>query len=79
MWGPVASCRLTVYHASTGRDMVGALGAEVDRLETEIQQIMPGIRHIDLVRPQVANFFENKAVKASPERYRSSHPMCSPQ
>ncbi|EIE24063.1 hypothetical protein COCSUDRAFT_28593 [Coccomyxa subellipsoidea C-169] len=33
---------------SYGRDMVGALGAEVDRLETEIQQIMPGIRHIDL-------------------------------
>lgn len=31
--------------------MVGALGAEVDRLETEIQQLMPGIRHIDLVRP----------------------------
>ena len=30
--------------------MVGALGAEVDRLETEIQQLMPGIRHIDLVR-----------------------------
>ena len=29
--------------------MVGALGAEVDRLETEIQQLMPGIRHIDLV------------------------------
>ncbi|BDA46259.1 Zinc transporter 9 [Coccomyxa sp. Obi] len=33
---------------SYGRDMVGALGAEVDRLETEIQQLMPGIRHIDL-------------------------------
>jgi hypothetical protein len=32
--------------------MVGALGAEVDRLETEIQQLMPGIRHIDLVRMQ---------------------------
>jgi hypothetical protein len=32
-----------------GRDMVGALGAEVDRLETEIQQVMPSIRHIDLV------------------------------
>lgn len=30
--------------------MVGALGAEVDRLETEIQQVMPSIRHIDLVR-----------------------------
>ena len=37
-------------HACAGRDMVGALGAEVDRLETEIQQLMPGIRHIDLVR-----------------------------
>ena len=35
--------------APAGRDMVGALGAEVDRLETEIQQLMPGIRHIDLV------------------------------
>ena len=34
---------------SPGRDMVGALGAEVDRLETEIQQVMPSIRHIDLV------------------------------
>ncbi|CAL5227702.1 g10710 [Coccomyxa viridis] len=33
---------------SYGRDMVGALGAEVDRLETEIQQVMPSIRHIDL-------------------------------
>lgn len=32
--------------------MVGALGAEVDRLETEIQELMPGIRHIDLVRQQ---------------------------
>ena len=30
--------------------MVGALGAEVDRLETEIQQVMPSIRHIDLVK-----------------------------
>lgn len=25
------------------------MGAEVDRLETEIQQVMPSIRHIDLV------------------------------
>ena len=30
--------------------MVGALGAEVDRLESEIKRVMPGIRHIDLVR-----------------------------
>lgn len=33
-----------------GKDMVGALGAEVDRLESEIKRVMPGIRHIDLVR-----------------------------
>lgn len=30
--------------------MIGALGAEIDRLEAEIQQLVPGIRHIDLVR-----------------------------
>ncbi len=35
---------------ATGKDMVGALGAEVDRLESEIKRVMPGIRHIDLVR-----------------------------
>ena len=34
--------------------MVGALGAEVDRLETEIQQVMPSIRHIDLVGPYLS-------------------------
>ena len=33
-----------------GNDMIGALGAEIDRLEYEIQQAVPGIRHIDLVR-----------------------------
>ena len=33
-----------------GKDMVGALGAEVDRLESEIKRVMPGIRHIDLAR-----------------------------
>ena len=37
--------------------MVGALGAEVDRLETEIQQLMPGIRHIDLVRQHARLFW----------------------
>ena len=30
--------------------MIGALGAEIDRLEAEIRQLVPGIRHIDLVR-----------------------------
>jgi len=35
---------------TAGKDMVGALGAEMDRLESEIKRVMPGIRHIDLVR-----------------------------
>ena len=30
--------------------MINALGAEVDRLEAEVAQLCPGIRHIDLVR-----------------------------
>lgn len=34
-----------------GNDMIGALGAEIDRLEYEIKQAVPGIRHIDLVKP----------------------------
>ena len=29
--------------------MIGAIGAEIDRLELEIRQTVPGIRHIDLV------------------------------
>ena len=33
---------------SVGKDMVGALGAEVDRLETEVRELVPGLRHIDL-------------------------------
>lgn len=32
-----------------GNDMIGALGAEIDRLEAEIRQLVPGVRHIDLV------------------------------
>ena len=31
-----------------GKDMVGALGAEVDRLENEVRELVPGLRHIDL-------------------------------
>lgn len=31
-----------------GEDVVEALGAEVDRLESEIQKIVPGIRHVDI-------------------------------
>ena len=39
------------FGGAAGKDMVGALGAEVDRLESEIKRVMPGIRHIDLARP----------------------------
>uniref|UniRef100_A0A0E0KNS1 Cation efflux protein transmembrane domain-containing protein n=1 Tax=Oryza punctata TaxID=4537 RepID=A0A0E0KNS1_ORYPU len=31
-----------------GEDVVEALGYEVDRLESEIQKIVPGIRHVDI-------------------------------
>lgn len=37
---------------NAGNDMIGALGAEIDRLEAEIRQLVPGIRHIDLVNLQ---------------------------
>ena len=38
--------------------MIGALGAEIDRLENEIRQLVPGIRHIDLVSHIDANLQE---------------------
>lgn len=31
-----------------GEGVVEALGFEVDRLESEIQKIIPGIRHVDI-------------------------------
>lgn len=31
-----------------GEEVVEALGSEVDRLEKEIQKIVPGIRHVDI-------------------------------
>jgi zinc transporter 9 len=31
-----------------GEEVVTALGSEVDRLEKEIQEIVPGIRHVDI-------------------------------
>ncbi|XP_078443065.1 cation efflux family protein [Wolffia australiana] len=34
--------------ASYGEELVEALGSEVDRLEREIQKIVPGIRHVDI-------------------------------
>ncbi|BBN11950.1 solute carrier family 30 (zinc transporter), member 9 [Marchantia polymorpha subsp. ruderalis] len=34
--------------AAYGEEIVSALGSEVDRLEKEIQKIVPGIRHVDI-------------------------------
>lgn len=31
-----------------GEEVVAALGGEVDRLEREIQKVVPGIRHVDI-------------------------------
>nr|CAD1825457.1 unnamed protein product [Ananas comosus var. bracteatus] len=39
---------LLMVMANYGEDVVEALGAEVDRLESEIQKIVPGIRHVDI-------------------------------
>ncbi len=47
---PIIQEAVTVFsfwHAA-GKDMVGALGAEVDRLENEVRELVPGLRHIDL-------------------------------
>lgn len=44
-----------IYHVMScscfrlaGEEVVTALGSEVDRLEKEIQEIVPGIRHVDI-------------------------------
>lgn len=39
-----------------GEEIINAVGAEVDRIETEIQRINPGVRYVDLEtdRGQVA-------------------------
>jgi hypothetical protein len=31
-----------------GKELVGALGSEIDRIEASIRAFMPSIRHIDL-------------------------------
>ena len=31
-----------------GEEIINAVGAEVDRIETEIQRINPGVRYVDL-------------------------------
>lgn len=45
---PIVREAMTVFWYAAGKDMVGALGAEVDRLENEVRELVPGLRHIDL-------------------------------
>ena len=40
-------CYYIFFHV-TGEEVVEALGSEVDRLEKEIQKIVPGIWHVDI-------------------------------
>lgn len=38
----------TTKFLTAGEEVVVALGSEVDRLENEIQQLVPGIQHVDI-------------------------------
>jgi hypothetical protein len=40
--------RLINLKKNKGEDVVEALGFEVDRLESEIQKLVPGVRHVDI-------------------------------
>ncbi|GKV26728.1 hypothetical protein SLEP1_g35976 [Rubroshorea leprosula] len=41
-------CALLKIMSNYGEEVVTALGSEVDRLEKEIQDLVPGIRHVDI-------------------------------
>ncbi|KAM7480692.1 hypothetical protein LguiA_028905 [Lonicera macranthoides] len=41
-------CALLKLMSNYGEEVVTALGSEVDRLEKEIQEIVPGIQHVDI-------------------------------
>ena len=49
--------------------MVGALGAEVDRLENEVRELVPGLRHIDLETDRGGR---NQAVQDPPHYFQNS-------
>ena len=48
-------CAVETFAVCAGSSMINALGAEVDRLEAEVAQLCPGIRHIDLVSLRVSS------------------------
>lgn len=39
---------LTDRHPCTGKGIISNIGAEVDRIEAEIQELVPGVRYVDL-------------------------------
>lgn len=50
-WGNSFFCVLVCTHVCdccTGEEVVSAVGCEVDRLEKDIQKLVPGIRHVDI-------------------------------
>ena len=62
---------------AAGKDMVGALGAEVDRLESEIKRVMPGIRHIDLACSLLQIWFHHSLSPGTSSNYSCSMCGCS--
>jgi hypothetical protein len=40
--------RAMCHRCCAGEEIINAVGAEVDRIETEIQRINPGVRYVDL-------------------------------
>ena len=49
-----------------GKELVSAVGAEVDRLEANILKIVPGVVHVDLeVDRGKVDFFRKRAQKAA--------------
>ena len=48
-------------HKIVGEEVVTAVGEEVDRLEKEIQRLVPGIRHVDIEVHNPSSFQETPA------------------
>ncbi len=53
--------------------MMGALGAEIDRIETGIQKLVPGIRHIDLEADRGRHRPNENAAQVYSQVYMTGH------
>jgi zinc transporter 9 len=45
---PYAQFSPMLAYLNAGEEVVSAVGSEVDRLEKDIQKLVPGIRHVDI-------------------------------